>query len=63
VGVLHNDIKIDNILISETGKDLVLIDFGLSKGFRKKNGGLLPQYSEESFSGNVAFVSRHGMKY
>ena len=39
MGFVHNDVKLENILVGREKRDIVyLIDFGLSKPFCNQNG-------------------------
>ena len=56
---MHNDIKLDNILIGHTDKSLIhLIDFGLSVSYLQEDGSThVEKKNEEKFSGNILFAS------
>lgn len=59
LGFVHNDIKLDNILIGHTDSSLIhLIDFGLSVSYLQEDGRThVEKYNEEKFSGNILFAS------
>jgi serine/threonine protein kinase len=65
IGVVHNDIKLDNLLIYNGSKTLAdtlhLIDFGLSQLFEKNNSDGTKEHIKKenlnAFSGNFIFAS------
>ena len=66
LGYVHNDIKLDNILIDSKEKDTIyLIDFGLSKLYMEKNE--IGRYKHinkcqlKMFSGNFLFASNNSI--
>ena len=58
IGYIHNDIKLENILVS--GQDpskILLIDFGLSQKYLNPDGSHIKKKQLEKFSGNFLFAS------
>jgi serine/threonine protein kinase len=65
LGLLHLDIKPSNFVISNENEDVVnvkLIDFGLSKLYRKQNGDLIPKRENGEFRGTVSYASVNAHK-
>jgi serine/threonine protein kinase len=65
-GILHRDIKLDNVLLREKdasfSKTLILIDFGLATNFVDNEGNHTPDSDEDAFMGNQIFASRRAMQ-
>ena len=59
-GYLHLDIKLDNILISQTN-EVVLIDYGQARKFKLPDGTHCPDTGEMEW-GNVHFASPNAFK-
>jgi serine/threonine protein kinase len=57
-GILHRDIKPDNIVLDNNYKKLYIIDFGLSKEF-KKNERHIPLRIKASPTGTLRYMSHH----
>lgn len=65
-GVIFNDLKMDNILVSDPEKPadtLVLIDFGLATMFRAKDGSHIQKSRSKKFEGNIIFSSLNQMNF
>ncbi len=57
---LHNDVKIENILVGQNDSDIVyLIDFGLAKHYLEPNGAHKPETTLRKFKGNLMFASKN----
>ena len=67
IGVIYNDLKMDNILVSdgtsETLHQLKLIDFGLATRYLDDNGKHIKKEKRKKFVGNLALSSSHAMKF
>lgn len=60
IGVIHNDIKLDNLLVGGNQDNrgvLHLIDFGLSQCYLNQDGSHIERKFTNSFSGNFIFAS------
>ena len=57
LGILHLDIKPDNICLGKNNQEVNLIDFGLSKRWHNK-GLHVPHKSNQPFCGHLIFASR-----
>ena len=63
LGLLHLDIKPENILLGSAQRRsldssvLHLIDFGISKFYKDRNGKHLPENNRVLFAGNILFSS------
>ncbi|CAD8047390.1 unnamed protein product [Paramecium primaurelia] len=55
-GVLHRDLKPENIMLDDQNA-IYLIDFGISKIFQRKNGGLIPFKEKVPFVGTARYAS------
>jgi len=53
LSIVHNDIKLDNIMISPTLEKVVFIDFGLTHLVKEKIG----RKTQSLFKGSYYFVS------
>ena len=55
---VHNDIKLENILVGHTDMDLLyLIDFGLATRFKDDNRSHISKKQLNKFNGNFLFAS------
>jgi len=63
-GVLHRDLKPQNLLMGPAGKRLYLVDFGLAKSFRLRNGSHIREDAAQSWPslGTAQYVSRQQEK-
>ena len=58
MGYVHNDLKLENILIGHKDPDkLYLIDFGLTQLFKDEEGQHQEKAYVRKFSGNFLFAS------
>jgi casein kinase 1 len=58
LGYVHNDIKLDNILVGFKDPTMVyLIDFGLTCKYLKDDGSHIEKKNMRKFSGNFLFAS------
>lgn len=58
MGYVHNDLKLENILIGHKDADrLYLIDFGLAQTFISPQGAHMEKEYVRKFSGNFLFAS------
>eukprot|EP00347_Sterkiella_histriomuscorum_P017575 403348809 len=58
LGYVHNDLKLENILVGHKDPDLVyLIDFGLTQTYNLENGNHSEKEYVRKFSGNFLFAS------
>ena len=58
MGYVHNDLKLDNILIGYKDPSLIyLIDFGLTCRYLNENGTHIEKIYTQKFSGNFLFAS------
>lgn len=64
LGFLHNDIKLENILVGNQDPDTIyLIDFGLTSGFMEEDGIThIEKKFVNKFSGNFMFASVNSCK-
>ena len=56
-GLIHRDIKTDNILLSLCGKKIYLIDFGLCRKYKDNSNNHIVMKSEKSIIGTPNFIS------
>ena len=69
LGVLHLDLKLDNILLMSSEYDnaksskLVLVDFNASQMFRDSDGNHITDENIRRFYGNISFSSPHQMNF
>jgi serine/threonine protein kinase len=65
LGVVHNDLKLQNILVGDSnGKNLsrlTLIDFGLCSNFIAQDGTHIKKRNDVNFRGNLAFCSKNAL--
>jgi len=58
LGYVHNDLKLENILVGHKDPDLVyLIDFGLAQTYYREDGSHTEKEYVRKFSGNFLFAS------
>lgn len=67
LGYIHNDLKLENILVGHKDPDMVyLIDFGLSPSYLTVNENDQIEHSKHTylaeFTGNFMFASRNSCK-
>ena len=63
LGYVHNDIKLDNILVGFKDPSLLyLIDFGLSSQYLNEDGSHIEKLDLQSFRGNLLFASTNGCR-
>lgn len=57
--IIHRDIKPENFVIGlgKTGKNLHIIDFGLAKYYRSKNGKHIPYIENKGMVGTARYAS------
>ena len=68
IGITHNDIKPENIMLDEVSSDkeeykATLIDFGLSTKYQNNKGEHYKVKEVESFAGNIVFSSLNQMNF
>jgi len=56
-GIVHRDIKPENLMTGRDGRGVYLIDFGLSKCIRKRNGEHIPPNHNKSLTGTPRYAS------
>ena len=61
IGIIHRDLKPDNFMVSKKKKNnlIYLIDFGLAKFYRDKNGAHIPMVNGKKIIGTVRYSSIH----
>jgi len=62
LGYVHLDIKPDNILLSQDGRTLHLIDFSVSKTYICEGGEHIGLSKARNFVGNIVFASKNAFK-
>jgi casein kinase 1 len=63
LGLIHNDIKLDNILVGAKDPSLIyLIDFGLASRYLDQDGNHIVKENLKKFSGNFVFASMNSCK-
>ncbi len=57
--ILHRDIKPENFVIGlgKTSKNVYLLDFGLGKYYRSKNGSHIPYIENKGMVGTARYAS------
>ena len=64
-GYIHNDIKLENVLVRQTQENVVdydsaiLIDFGLSSRYLDESGEHIKFQKVNTFRGNLVFSSKN----
>jgi serine/threonine protein kinase len=58
-GVIHRDLKPDNILFSQDKKEIYIIDYGLSSMYIDDTGNHISEQTGKELIGNTNFVSKN----